>query len=126
MGRIREVSRRGVEVRWATTWVDHIVQVERLMSLPKAPTAFTRIDVADPLAGVARKLQAALHVVERERRPLIWTDDDAVPLGGPERDRLESAGVPVLLVRPLFRHGLQPADLAAIEQFLDAVMAPTA
>jgi hypothetical protein len=119
IARVREMQHRGVEVRWATTWVDHIAQVERLMSLPAAPTAFTAVDVTDHPAGIARKLQAAIEVVENEGRPLIWTDDDAVPAHGPERERLEAAGVPLLLMRPHSRHGLQPADLEAIEEFLD-------
>jgi len=39
-------------------------------------------------------------VVEVERRPLIWTDDDAIPVLGAHRRRLEEAGVPVLLLSP--------------------------
>jgi hypothetical protein len=108
----------GVEVRWATTWVDHIQQVERLLRLPRLATAFDGLDVVDAEAAVERKVEAALRVVEVERRPLIWTDDDAIPRTGPILDRLDDAGVPFLLVAPGSRHGLQPEDLTAIDDFL--------
>lgn len=112
----------GVEVRWATTWVDHILQVEHLLRLPALQTAFRvreLLEVDGDVDPAALKLQAALHVVEVERRPLIWTDDDAIPLvGEPERARIDAAGVPVLLRAPHPHEGLQPADLDAIDDFL--------
>ncbi len=108
----------GVEVRWATTWVDHIIQVERLLHLPPLGTAFDGVDVVDAEASVARKEAAALHVVEIERRPLIWTDDEAIPHSGPVLERIEATGQPTLLVRPSSRYGLQPEDLDEIDDFL--------
>ncbi len=108
----------GVEVRWATTWVDHITQVESLLHLPPLATAFNDIDVVNAEEAAARKAQAALDVVEVERRPLIWTDDSAIPRSGSLLDRLDLAGMPVLLIAPGSRHGLQPEDLAAIDDFL--------
>jgi hypothetical protein len=108
----------GVEVRWATTWVDHIDQVEGLLRLPRLDTAFNDIDVVNAEEGVARKVQAALDVVEVEQRPLIWTDDSAIPQHGGVLDRLDRAGLPVLLIAPGSRYGLQPEDLAAIDDFL--------
>lgn len=107
-----------VEVRWATTWVDHILQVERLLALPSMSTAF-RVGPDADLDPAELKLQAALHVVEVERRPLIWTDDDAIP--GVEdilHRRIQDAGVPVLLLEPRTANGLQPEDLNEIEAFL--------
>ena len=106
-----------VEIRWATTWVDHITQVERLLRLPQLPTAFLGLD-PDEIDPSEVKVRAALDVVERERRPLIWTDDDAIPGDGPLLDRLQAAGVPVLLLDPGSRTGLQPDDLIVIEDFL--------
>ena len=32
---------RAVEFRWATTWADHIDQVQNVMRLPRIPTAFS-------------------------------------------------------------------------------------
>jgi hypothetical protein len=111
-----------VEVRWATTWVDHIEQIERLMHLPGMTTAFSGVD-PNSLDARQLKIDAAMRVVEQERRPLIWTDDDAVPLEGPLLDRLDASGMPVLLVRPHLRHGLHPEDLAAIDDFIADVTA---
>ena len=120
--RIIAVHRTGaVEVRWATTWVPWIGAIEELLGLPTWPVAWE-----GPHEGVdtpaiptpLRKVQTALYVVERERRPLIWTDDDAIPTHGSAHDRITSAGVPCLLVRPSSRAGLQPSDLDAVEEFL--------
>lgn len=106
-----------VEVRWATTWVDHILQVERLLRLPRIDTAFRGLRLGDH-DSVARKVKAALDVVEVERRPLIWTDDDAIPDHGELLERLMDSGTPVLLLSPGSRQGLQPDDVAAIDDFL--------
>lgn len=108
-----------VELRWATTWVDHIMQVERLLRLPQIDPAFHGLtDHHDVDQTAELKLRAALDVVEVERRPLIWTDDDAIPVHGPELERLLGAGPPVLLLAPGSGHGLQPEDLTAIDDFL--------
>ncbi len=117
--RVRAMATGGaVEVRWATTWVDHIAQIEASLGLPRLPTAFSGL--GSHLAKAAtQKLDAALHTVEVERRPLIWTDDDAIPEHGPMLDRLRRAGVPVLLLSPRTGIGLQPEDLDDIDAFLD-------
>jgi hypothetical protein len=116
---IKSVHRRRIaEVRWATTWVDHVHQVERLLHLPAFRTAFRGLGAAPSVGAPEHKLKAALHVVEVERRPLIWTDDDAIPLAGPDRSRLEDAGVPVLLIAPDPYQGLGPSDLERIDSFL--------
>ena len=113
-------KRRAAEVRWATTWVDHVHQVERLLRLPAFRTAFNGLGAAPSVAATDRKLAAALHVVEIERRPLIWTDDDAIPVLGTQRRRLEEAGVPILLLAPDPYLGLGPDDLERIDAFLAA------
>lgn len=107
-----------VEIRWATTWVDHIELVERLLRLPAFASAFRGLGQLPAYKAPLRKLDAALGVVEVERRPLVWTDDDAIPGGGEARDRLELAGVPVMFIVPDPRTGLQPEDLDAIEEFI--------
>jgi hypothetical protein len=114
-------KRQAAEIRWATTWVDHVHQVERLLRLPAFRTAFRGLGAAPSIGAPDRKLAAALHVVEVERRPLIWTDDDAIPLGGPQRERLEDAGVPVLLISPDPYEGLGPQHVEAIDAFLAAI-----
>ena len=111
-------KRRAAEIRWATTWVDHVHQVERLLHLPAFRTAFQGLGTAPSVAAPDLKLLAALHVVEVERRPLIWTDDDAIPISGTQRRRLEEAEVPVLLLAPDPYAGLGPDDLEQIDDFL--------
>jgi hypothetical protein len=115
-------KRRAAEVRWATTWVDHVHQVERLLRLPAFRTAFRDLGTSPAVAAPERKLAAALQVVEEEQRPLIWTDDDAIPIGGADRERLESSGVPVLLLAPDSYVGLRPEDLRRIDVFLTSAM----
>jgi hypothetical protein len=104
-----------VEIRWATTWVDHNpTQIESLLGLPALTPAFppdpTRIYADDYRAQYrAAKLAAALDVVQVEGRPLVWVDDDAIPVGGPERDVLDGAWA--LLIAPDERFGLTPEHL---------------
>ncbi|HVK20584.1 MAG TPA: hypothetical protein VM677_04420 [Actinokineospora sp.] len=108
-----------VEIRWATTWADDIAQVERLMRLPRFPTAFSTLGADPSVKSPERKAAAAVKIVEEECRPLIWTDDDAIPLRGPLIERLTAIGVPTMFVRPDARHGLQPEDMDAIGEFLN-------
>lgn len=115
-------KRQAAEIRWATTWVDHVHQVERLLRLPAFRTAFRGLGQAPSIGAPDRKVAAALHVVEVERRPLIWTDDDAIPMLGATRLRLEESGVPVLLIAPDPYVGLTPADLDRIDAFLATVL----
>jgi hypothetical protein len=113
-----------VEVRWATTWVPWIDSIEQLLGLPSWHVAWDGpYDGAGTpaLPTPIRKLRSALEVVEHERRPLVWTDDDAIPSHGRERDRIVNAGVPFLLVSPATRAGLQLSDIEAIEEFVRRV-----
>lgn len=119
VARIVRLHRTGsVEVRWATTWVDEIAQVEQLLRLPRFPTAFTGLGAAPSVKAPALKWAAALEVVEEERRPLVWTDDDTITIWEAGVRRLAATGLPVMLVVPDPRTGLQPEHLAAIEGFL--------
>jgi hypothetical protein len=107
-----------VEFRWATTWVDQIHQLEALFGLPGFPVAFSGLPTGPQIQTPDLKGEAALDVVETERRPLIWTDDDAIPLGGPLLRRLRASEQPLLLIAPDPRRGLQPAHLDAVTEFL--------
>jgi hypothetical protein len=99
-----------VEIRWATTWIDHGTwQIEELLGLPEFPHAY-------PTHHRTAKLKAALGVVTLEQRPLIWTDDDAIPVHGRAREVLDVAGS--LLIAPDERRGLRPEHLDAIDAFL--------
>lgn len=119
--RVRRLATSGrVDVRWSTTWVPWRAEVEDALGLPELPTAFMLDPAADWQTVDARKVQAALHVVERERAPLIWTDDMVVPETGELRERLENAGPPTLLLRPREHRGLTAAHLELIETFVSA------
>lgn len=113
--RIRALAESGdVEIRWSTTWVDAIDEVENAFRLGPFPLAYRR--PADSVRSHnALKLQAALDVLD-SGRPLVWTDDVAIPTHGPDRDALAAAGT--LLIAPDERTGLQPEHWDAIARFV--------
>lgn len=114
-----------VEVRWATSWINDIGQVNRLLTMPlDLPLAFalpTDLRPAtDALHDAAEdaKRTAALDIARAGRR-LLWTDDEAIfPIGTSERDELITAGA--LLIEPDARRGLQPEHIEAIRTWLGA------
>lgn len=111
--RIRTLNRSGrVEIRWATTWCPWANQIERLLALPALGRAFDG-EVNGTAARLA-KYAAAVQVLAEGRR-LIWTDDEAIPADGPDRDALAGS----LLIEPRASRGLQPNDMDAIEKFLN-------
>lgn len=101
-----------VEVRWSTTWVPFTHELERLFGLD-LKTAFP----SDEFSINRAKQGAALQVVDHERRPLIWTDDDVVPLVGTLRDYLDDHEIPTLLIKPSFSQGLTPTHIDQIAAF---------
>ncbi len=105
-----------VDIRWATSWVSYSPELEGLLLLPPLPLAFT--DAV--YAGLTKaKIDAALHVVEVDKRPLIWTDDEVIDaLDADTRDRLVNSGVPTLLISPKSNRGLRPDDVDAITAFI--------
>jgi len=113
---ICNLSQQGlVEVRWATTWIPWIEQIERIMNLGPFPVAFNLNPYNVRYAPVA-KLDAALRVVEQENRLLIWTDDNVIPdrLKEPEAFlRLEGS----LLIVPDSETGLSPVHMEQIESY---------
>jgi hypothetical protein len=114
--RIRALHTEGrAEVRWCTTWCPDADELERLWDLPELQRALT----ADPMPRAEAcwplKLAAARAVLADGRR-LIWTDDEALPKPGPERDELTVGGL-ALLIAPRPHRGLRPEDLDRIEAF---------
>jgi hypothetical protein len=114
--RIRALHVAGtVEVRWCTTWCPEAERLEKLWQLPPLARSLS----ADPMPRGAAcwplKLAAAWDVLDEGRR-LIWTDDEALPEPGPDRDELTADGR-ALLIAPRASCGLQPADLDLIEKF---------
>jgi hypothetical protein len=108
-----------VELRWATTWCPDADQLERLWNLPPLPRALGDDDLGSFARILAGKLNAALAVVEEERRALVWVDDDAIPAFGPYRDRLANAPSGALLVTPRPTRGITREEADLIESFLD-------
>ncbi|GGR89470.1 hypothetical protein GCM10010169_37120 [Micromonospora fulviviridis] len=116
VARIRALHGCGaVEVRWCTTWCPDAERLERLWGLPPLVRSLD----ADPMprgsACWPLKRAAARAVVAAGRR-LIWTDDEALPTAGPDRDALTADGR-ALLIAPRPSRGLQPADLDRIAAF---------
>ncbi|GAB7036280.1 MULTISPECIES: hypothetical protein [Catenuloplanes] len=121
INRIRALHHAGsVTLRWCSTWCADADQVERLFGLPPLERAWT--DPVDHGVAPGVKLAAARAVLDRGHR-LIWTDDDAVPAGGPVHDELVAAGR-ALLIAPTATRGPQPAHLDEIEAFASDTSTP--
>jgi hypothetical protein len=99
-----------VEIAWLTTWQhDAVDEVSPIFGFPVFPVAATED------GGWEWKTEAAMEAL-RLRRPIIWTDDDAITL---EAETLFSeSDVPHLLIAPSPEAGLTPAHMKMIEDFL--------
>jgi hypothetical protein len=122
--RIRALHTGGkVEVRWCTTWCPEAERLEKLWQLPELARALD----AEPMPRGPEcwplKLAAARDVLAEGRR-LIWTDDEALPPPGPDRDELTADGR-ALLIAPRANRGLQPAELELIEKFAEGRPLPS-
>jgi hypothetical protein len=120
LAKIRSMHLRGlVEVRWCTTWCPERRQLEELFRLPVLEPALTD-GQADPRWAGLCKVDAAVKVLQVERRPLIWTDDDAIPAtfgslpGEP----------PALILTPNERRCLRPEHLDYIEAWVERITPP--
>ena len=100
-----------IDVRWATSWINDTTVLERALGLNPLPRAYT---APHGVWHARYKLTAALGVVADGRR-LIWTDDDAIPTEGPDREYLDAAGA--LLIAPTPSRGLRPADWDTIRAY---------
>lgn len=119
---IRDVHDQGrAEIRWHTTWQDEAVAIEKLLNLPTFPVQDAP-EWAVHLRGETEewwKLGAVRRVVTEERRPLVWTDDDADRFQVPAADRaLLASATPSLVLCPSPYTGLTPKHLRKIDQFL--------
>lgn len=116
---IIEIHESGeVEIRWATTWVDLASEVERLMGLPSFPLAFHGLHGPPQLKAGGAKMHAALVTLYVEGRPLVWTDDDAIPADGTHARMLANSAPRRLFISPNHRHGLTPGNVADIRRFI--------
>ncbi len=124
---IRRVDQEGrAEIRWHTTWQQEASAVAKLLDLPDFPVQEAP-EWGDYLIRGRVKLHddewwkvgAALRVVEVEKRPLVWIDDDADRWNLPQatKDRIVAAA-PALIVCPSSLCGLSPKNLRMIDEFL--------
>lgn len=102
-----------IDVRWCTTWCPNADLLERAWSLPPLVRCWPDEPVS-PGSRHAAKVAAALAVIGAGRR-LIWTDDEAIPENGPDRERLDAAGS--LLIAPRSSRGLRPEHVDAIAAY---------
>lgn len=104
-----------VDIVWATTWCDHVDQLERVFGLD-LPVAFGPRPAH--LTYDEQKVDAARQVLARGDR-LIWTDDNVVPAArGAHREfALAEADGRALLIAPKPSRGLRPEDVERIEAF---------
>lgn len=110
MARIHNVHNTGlVEILWATTWVGHTDQLERLFRLPAFNSARPQ-SMSTPY-----KRMAAEDVVDSGRK-LIWTDDEAIPSAGAVHFKLVAHSS--LLIAPKPNKGLRSEHLDEIDKFV--------
>lgn len=116
---IRDMHIRGiVEIRWATTWIPFIDEIHALLDLPKIAPALD-IDEYSPGFVVSRAKLVAATAVVHAGRPLIWTDDNAIPYVGTSAHTFLVHMNRTLLIRPRPRMGLLPKHMRLIEQFIE-------
>lgn len=105
-----------VDIRWCTTWCDLIGTIETLMGLPVFPCEPV------PTQGLTQqaKIDAAVRVVA-SNRPLIWTDDNAIPKRGQAGwdTRFNHPPAGHLFIEPNEHEGLQLIDMQDIQRFID-------
>jgi HAD domain in Swiss Army Knife RNA repair proteins len=102
-------ARPDVEVLWATSWVGHTDQLERLFRLPALLSAGSRS------MSNLDKLVAAMEVLYSGNR-LVWADDEAIPDSGKIYDWVDEGKA--LLITPKPSRGLRSTDLDTIENFV--------
>lgn len=120
---LNRLAERGGEFHWATTWTPNRHLLDEAFGLPgDAPIAADpEVRVPGRPPGVSWKAAQIAALVEREVRPLVWMDDDAIT--APSADLLDDlAGrlrLPMLAVPTDLRTGLRPEQMTAIDDFLD-------
>lgn len=119
-------TRARANIFWHSTWNENISQLNAVLQLPELPTysslAEFRAYRRGRTYGQWWKIHGALHAVEQEKAPLLWTDDDTyddLMLPPSARTRLTSAGPDVLIISPDPSSGLTTEDLETINRFLD-------
>lgn len=122
--RIWAIHQSGLaEFRWASTWNCDIANIAKLLDLPDFPVAFDNRGLHwRVVPGLKRR--AAQHVLEVEKRRLIWIDDQEAPHGWEPAHATMSAGGRALLIRPNEALGLGPEHMDRIEQYVGLSATP--
>jgi hypothetical protein len=109
----RALRNLGVEIRWATTWADEANEkISPLVDLPPDLVVTCR-----PALSWSRfKWDAIRAEVEKERRPFIWIDDEAIPPG--IRAWAAELAVRCLLIEPDPYLGIERFHIRQIEEFI--------
>ncbi|BCJ37100.1 hypothetical protein Athai_46030 [Actinocatenispora thailandica] len=117
---IREVHDSGrAEVRWHTTWQRSAGRIGAQLGLPEFEVHSAPEFPDGRYDPEWWKLPGALRVIEDERRPLIWTDDQATPRRIPPSQYDRVNRFPNLLIAPRDRIALTRRHLRAIDRHLD-------
>lgn len=119
MESIKKVADLGVEIRWLTTWGHEAnKRLSGLFDLPEFPVEATTNSGYTRSYDWHWKYRAAQKVVI-EKRPIIWTDDDAWDddMKRQYRGFCEDNSIPVLMLQPDLYHGLTPHHLLQIYAF---------
>jgi hypothetical protein len=114
-----------VDIRWHSTWSKAAENVAQAVGLPTfdvhdAPEHKERHWHTNDAPGSWWKFPGAWRVVHREKRPLIWTDDDlSYYMTSEQKHRLSVANQPMLLLTPDTYTGLCQTHLDKIQMFVD-------
>jgi len=112
------------EIHWATTWEhlanDLLWEHTGFNDYPVAcrmATGLTHQIITDQDVGeIWWKFRDIYAMVEKDPRPFIWCDDEAIPPFADEQFR--ELGQPFLLIKPDAKVGLTHVDLDKIRNFL--------
>ena len=109
-----------VEIVWVTTWSDHVDRIAEHVGLP---TGLRTLGLPRNAAlDQSWKFKLVRRFVEQDPRPFVWIEDDALDWGDTSgltpRRWADELHVKSLLVTTNPKHGLTPAELDAIEEWL--------
>ena len=105
-----------LEVVWCTTWGPY---AEWAFGTLLGSRSRRTLDLnSTPLAAGGVKGAAVSADLREDPAPFVWIDDDAITALAVER--LESAGLPMLLIKPARKIGLEPRHIEQIAAFVRA------
>lgn len=91
------LHRRGVDVRWHSTWQGASLDVESALGMPEFALQHPFPDGATVRRGDAWKLEAVRYLHDRQGYRVIWVDDQAPAM---LRDRIRLGNLEVICPEP--------------------------